>query len=51
MNFGLYVYLYATKFLFIAWAYNQSIDFIMNGGVKMEICLVVVMVLVRGDNV
>jgi hypothetical protein len=29
------LYVYTTDFIFIAWSYEQSIIFIMNGGVKM----------------
>jgi hypothetical protein len=36
MVVALYFYLYTTNFLFIAWSYDQSIDFIMNDGVKKE---------------
>jgi hypothetical protein len=36
MNVSLYLCLYTTYFIFIAWSCDQSIDFIMNGGVKME---------------
>ena len=30
------LYLYTTNFIFIAWSYDQSIIFIIIGGVKME---------------
>jgi hypothetical protein len=33
---ALCLYLYTTYFLFIAWSYDQSIIFIIVGGVKME---------------
>jgi hypothetical protein len=36
MNVALYLCLHTTYFIFISWSCDQSIDFITNGGVKME---------------
>jgi len=37
IDVALFLYLYTTYFLFIAWSYDQSIILVMTGGVKMEI--------------
>jgi len=36
MFVDLYLYFYTIYFIFIAWSYDQSINFTINDGVKME---------------